>query len=278
MHKDHFNGWLAVVVDISESDLRTHELYSNITIKCKTKLTYEGRLQSSWTHLITPSRNFVEVRWRSLYRSTSLGKGCTSYNAPPTSRKRATDRWSLRHFLPRSSLFMVWKDQKSHGARSELNSVFGLEKVDRWNPIRTSAVQSRSRPMRFLGFSCHEKGASRQEISKWSTVCSTFSRNGRSVVRSASLANGGTSKKRPSPHLHKVPTRSNKVSPRNFQMALVPLTWGMWAGESTKFSNGTRTSYVRHVSSFVVNDSGKVNFRREGRGYLVYIIYNYIRI
>jgi hypothetical protein len=23
---------------------------------------YEGRLQSSWTHIITPSRNFVEVR------------------------------------------------------------------------------------------------------------------------------------------------------------------------------------------------------------------------
>jgi hypothetical protein len=36
------------------------------------------------------------------------------------------------------------------GARSELNSVFGLEKVDRWNPIRTFAIQSRSRPMRFL--------------------------------------------------------------------------------------------------------------------------------
>jgi hypothetical protein len=31
---------------------------------------------------------------------------------------------------------------------------------------------------------------------------------------------GGTSKKRPSPHLHKVPTRSNKVSPRNFQTTL----------------------------------------------------------
>jgi hypothetical protein len=29
------------------------------------------------------------------------------------------------------------------------------------------------------------------------------------------------SKKRPSPHLHKVPTRSNKVSPRTFQTALV---------------------------------------------------------
>jgi len=37
---------------------------------------------------------------------------------------------------------VVGKAQKSHGARSELNSVFGLEKVDRWNPIRTSAIQS----------------------------------------------------------------------------------------------------------------------------------------
>jgi hypothetical protein len=33
---------------------------------------------------------------------------------------------------------MVGKAQKSHEARSELDSVFGLEKVDRWNPIRTS--------------------------------------------------------------------------------------------------------------------------------------------
>jgi hypothetical protein len=69
------------------------------------------------THLITPSRNFVEVRWRSLFRSTSLGKRCISYNAPPTYRKRAADRWSLGNFLPQSSLFMVGKAQKSHGAR-----------------------------------------------------------------------------------------------------------------------------------------------------------------
>jgi hypothetical protein len=40
---------------------------------------------------------------------------------------------------------MIGKAQKSHGERSELNSVFGLEKVDRWNPIRTSAIQSRER-------------------------------------------------------------------------------------------------------------------------------------
>jgi hypothetical protein len=61
---------------------------------------------------------------------------------------------------------MVRKAQKCHGARSELNSMFGLEKVDRWNPTGTSALQSRSRPVRFLGFSNLEKGAPRQEISK----------------------------------------------------------------------------------------------------------------
>jgi hypothetical protein len=116
---------------------------------------------------------------------------------------------------------MVGKARKSRGARSELNSVFGVKKVDRWNPIRTPVIHSRSRPMRFLGFSNHEEEASRQEISKRSTVCRTFSRNGWSVERSASLLKGGTSKKRPSPHLHKVPTRSNKVSPRILQMALV---------------------------------------------------------
>jgi hypothetical protein len=112
---------------------------------------YEGRLKSSWTHLITPSRNFVEVRWRSLFRSTSLRKRCTSYNAPPTSLKRAADRWSLRNFLPRSSRFMVEKAQKSHGARSEFNSVFGLEKVDQWNPIRTSSIHSVSDVLQLWG-------------------------------------------------------------------------------------------------------------------------------
>jgi hypothetical protein len=54
---------------------------------------------------------------------------------------------------------MVGKAQKSYGVKCESNSVLGLEKVDRWNPIRTSAIQSRSCPIRFLGFSNHEKGA-----------------------------------------------------------------------------------------------------------------------
>jgi hypothetical protein len=61
-----------------------------------------------------------------------------------------------------------------------------------------------SRRLLFLGFSNHEKGVPRLEIWKWSTVCSTFSISGWSVVISASLARGDTSKKRPSPHLHEV--------------------------------------------------------------------------
>jgi hypothetical protein len=61
---------------------------------------------------------------------------------------------------------MVGKAQKSHGAISELNSVFCMEKMDQWNPIRTSVIQFRSRPMQFLGFSNREKGAPRPETSK----------------------------------------------------------------------------------------------------------------
>jgi hypothetical protein len=102
---------------------------------------------------------------------------------------------------------MVGKAQKSNGVRCELNYLFSLEKVGLWNPIRTSAIQSRSHPVQFLGFSNHENAASRQDILKLSTVCSTFSRSGWSIVRSASLAKGGTSKKRPSPHLHKILTQ-----------------------------------------------------------------------
>jgi hypothetical protein len=57
---------------------------------------------------------------------------------------------TVDHFeFPASELlFIVGKAQKSHGARSGLNSVLGLEKVDQWNPIRTSAIQSRSYPIR----------------------------------------------------------------------------------------------------------------------------------
>jgi hypothetical protein len=68
---------------------------------------------------------------------------------------------TVYHFkisLPQSSLFMVAKAQKSHGAKSELKSVFSLEKVDWWNPSRTSTIQSSCHSVQFLGFSNHEKG------------------------------------------------------------------------------------------------------------------------
>jgi hypothetical protein len=158
----------------------------------------------------------MEVRWRYLFRSTTLGKRCTSYNALPTSRKRAADRWSLRHFLPRSSLFMVGKAQKWQGARSGLygGCSNGVPRSTFSKP--NTEFNSDLAPMQFLGFPNHEKGAPRREISKWPTVCNMWS-----AVRSASLAKGGTSKQRPSPHLHKVPTRSNKVGLRTLQTVLV---------------------------------------------------------
>jgi hypothetical protein len=66
----------------------------------------------------------------------------------------------------RAPFSRIEKPRYHRGARSELNSVFSLEKVDQWNTIRTSATQSRSGPMQFLDFSNHEKGALRQETLK----------------------------------------------------------------------------------------------------------------
>jgi hypothetical protein len=209
---------------------------SNITLK------YEGRLQSSWTYLITPSRNVVEVRWRSLFRSTSLDKRCTSYNAPPTSRKHAADRWSLRNFLPRSSLFMVGKAQISHGARSELNSVSGLEKPRnrmgwdlnwilcpawiKWiggTPSEHPPYSPDLTPCDFWAFPTMKRGSSEARnfevmnglqhvFEKWVERC-----------KKCIACQGRYFEKRPSPHLHKVPTRSNKVSLWTLPTALVHL-------------------------------------------------------
>jgi hypothetical protein len=179
---------------------------------CGGRYIYEGCLQSSWTHIMTLSRNFVEVRWRSLFRSTSLDKPCKSYNAPPISRKRAADRWSVWNFLPRSSLFMVGKAQKSHGARSVDGCSNGVPPISVSVSIATFQSRNADAPLSSL---CHPKKCS------FKTTVTPFSRSELSVVRSASLAKGGASKKRPSLHLHKVPTRSNNVSPRTSQTVLV---------------------------------------------------------
>jgi hypothetical protein len=74
-----------------------------------------------------------------------------------------------------------------------------------------------------------------QEVRR--TVCSTFSRSGWSIMKSASLVKRGTSKKRLSPHLHKVLTPSNKVGPRTFRTALVMFQ------QSSKASNKNRWQY-----------------------------------
>jgi hypothetical protein len=140
---------------------------------------------------------------------------------PPTSQKRAADRWSLRNFLPRSSFFMFRKAQKSHGARSELNSAFSFEKVDHWNAIRTTAIQCRSRPHAISWLFQPWKGSSeatnfevinglQHVLEKWVERCNK-----------CIVCQGKYFETRPSPHLHKVPTRSNKVSPRTFQTTLV---------------------------------------------------------
>jgi hypothetical protein len=126
-------------------------------------------------------------------------------------------------FLALEHSFHGWKSPEIAWGEIWTEFCVRLGRSGSVEPIRTSAIQFRSHLMRFLGFSKHEKGVLRQEISKWSTVCSTFSRGGWSVVRSASLAKEGTSEKTRSPHLHKVPIRSNKGIPRTFQTTLAYL-------------------------------------------------------
>jgi hypothetical protein len=164
--------------------------------------------------------------------STSLAKWCTSYNAPPTPWKHAADHLSLQNCLPQSSLFMAGKAQKSHGVRCGLcgRCSDGVPLIHFFQAEHR--IQFRSHPMWFLGFFKHEKGAPRHEISKWSMVCSMFSKSGQSFVRNALLTKGGTSKKRLSSHLHKV------------------LTWVMrWVHE---LANGPRTCTLEHNNKVMV--------------------------
>jgi len=109
---------------------------------------------------------------------------------------------------------MVGKAQKSHGARSGLygGCSNGVPPISVYSSIAAFESHNADAPLRLLR---HPKKGS------FKTTVTPFSRSGWSVVRSASLAKAGTSKKRPSPHLHKVPTQSNKVSPRSLQTDLV---------------------------------------------------------
>jgi hypothetical protein len=197
---------------MSKSEIRSCLLVSS-------KNTYEGRLQISWTHLITPSRNLV--RGVPFFEVPSMASDelLTTLHPFLENVLQTVDHFDISCLETPFS----WLEKSRNLTGRDLSWIL-CSAWKKWiggTPIRTSTIQSRSRPMRFLGFSNYEKGALRQEISKCLTVCRTFYRSGWSVVRSASLAKGGTSKKTPSPHLHKVPTPSNKLCPRTLQMVLV---------------------------------------------------------
>jgi hypothetical protein len=109
---------------------------------------------------------------------------------------------------------MVGKAHKSHGSKSGLcgGCSNGVPPISVSASIATFQSHNADVPLMFLR---------RPKKGSIKTTITPFSRSGWNALRSASLAKGGTSKKRPSPHLHKVPTRSNMVSPRTLQTALV---------------------------------------------------------
>jgi hypothetical protein len=165
---------------------------------------YKGHLQSLWTQLITPSWNFVEVQWPSLFQVMHFLQHSIH------SWKCAADHWSLWNFLPWSSLFMV-REARNHmgqdwdcmanvlmGFHQSTFSKSNTELIQIWLYVISGLFQP-------------WKGSSEARIL----------RSGWSIVRTALFAKGGIWEKRPSLHLHKVPTQSNKVSPQTLQMTLI---------------------------------------------------------
>jgi hypothetical protein len=167
----------------------------------------------------------VEALWRCgdglFFRSISLGKRCTSHNAPPTSRKLAADRRSLRNFLPRNSLFMVVNAQKSHGTRCGLygGCSNGVPPIHFFQAEHR--IEFRSRPHEISGLFQPWKASSetghfevinglQHVFEKWVERC-----------KKCITCQGRYFEKRPSPHLYEAQTWSNKVSPRTLQTALV---------------------------------------------------------
>jgi hypothetical protein len=139
--------------------------------------------------------------------------------------------WQVRHFSKTccrpliTSKFLAclgapfsWLEKPRNRMGRVLNWILG--KSESVEPHQNARHTVQISPHAISGLFQPRKGSSEARHFEV-TVCSTFSVSRRSVVRSAALAKGGTSKKRPKPHLHKVPTRSNKASPRTFQTALV---------------------------------------------------------
>jgi hypothetical protein len=141
--------------------------------------------------------------------STHFSKTCCRPVCRKVQEYRGTGSFDLG-----APFLLFEKPRNRMGARSGLYG--GCP--NRVTPISVSAsitnIQSRNADAQLRLLRHPKKGS-------FKTTVTPFSRSEWSVVRSASLAKGGTSKERPSPHLHKVPTRSNKVSPRTLQTALV---------------------------------------------------------
>jgi hypothetical protein len=108
---------------------------------------------------------------------------------------------------------MVGKAQKSHGARYGLYGGclvgFHLTIFSKPNTEFSSDIA----PFNFWAFPTMKREFPGKKFRSDQRFAARFRRSGWSVLRSTSLAKGGTSKKRPSQHLHKIPTRSNNVSP-----------------------------------------------------------------
>jgi hypothetical protein len=79
-------------------------------------------------------------------------------------------------FFASELTFRVWKSPEIAWAGQDMDCMADvLMRFHRSTFSKpTHRIQFRAHPMPILGFSNHEKGAQRQEISKWSTVCSTF--------------------------------------------------------------------------------------------------------
>jgi hypothetical protein len=183
--------------------------------------TLRGPFANFLDSLVTPNRNFVEVLWRSLFEVPPLASDAliTTLNPLLENLLQTVNNFEISYL---GTLFS-WSEKPRNYMGRDLNWILCLvwKKWIRRTPLEHPPYSSDLAPCDFSTLSNHENGAPKQEISKWSTVCSTFSRSGWRVVRNVSLAKGSTSKKWPSPHLHEVPTRSNKLSPRTLQTTFV---------------------------------------------------------
>jgi hypothetical protein len=135
--------------------------------------------------------------WQAMYflqRSTYFSKTrCRPFAA---SFRRIVEQAVLTSELH----FHGWKSPEI--ACGEIWTVWRMNEVPPVSmSIATFQLRTADAPLKF----CHPKNGSLK------TTVTLFSRSGWSVVRSASLVKGGTLKKRPSPHLHKVPTRRKRL-------------------------------------------------------------------